>query len=57
VAPKVYDAGTSSSATTANTTSSTNLTKAVIAKPDASMPDSLNKHFIRSKNCGNVLLM
>ena len=48
VAPKVYDAGTSSSATT-TTTPSTNLTKAVIAKPDASMPDSLNKTFYQKQ--------
>jgi hypothetical protein len=49
VAPKVYDAGTSSSATTPTTTSSTNPAKAVIAKPDASMPDSLNKTFYQKQ--------
>ena len=49
VAPKVYDAGTSSSATTPTTTSSSNPTKAVIAKPDASMPDSLNKTFYQKQ--------
>lgn len=48
VAPKVYDAGTSSSVTPA-TTSSANLKKDEIVKPDASMPDSLNKTFYQKQ--------
>ena len=49
IAPKVYDAGTSSSVAPAVTTSSSSLKKNEIAKPDASMPDSLNKTFYQKQ--------
>jgi hypothetical protein len=49
VAPKVYDAGTSSSVAPTGTTSSSSLKKNEIAKPDASMPDSLNKTFYQKQ--------
>src|SRR4030095_1542028 len=49
VAPKVYDAGASSSVAPGKTTSSSNPKTVEIAKPDASMPDSLNKTFYQKQ--------
>src|SRR5690242_11115965 len=47
VAPKVYDAGSSTS--TATSVSPGGIKKDEIVKPDASMPDSLNKTFYQKQ--------